>query len=122
VSNGGTPPTFTTSGQAYCLVSISTYHWNDGNGAAPGTIALIGAQGTLGPFTAVGSAGSATTTYPSGVPNANWTATPGSPSQPVIISGTYTCQDSSPASWSQNATSGGAGFCEVQVEQAVQGG
>jgi hypothetical protein len=118
VSDGGAPPSFSTSGQAYCLVSISTYHWFDGNGATPGTIGLDSAQGNLGPWPATGSTGSPSATYPGGVPNANWTVTPGSPSQPVVINGTYTCNDSSPATWSQNASSGGLGFCEVIVKTA----
>lgn len=118
VSNGGTPATFSTDGQPLCLVSISTYHWNNGYGQTPGTIGLLSETGSLGPFTATGSVGSPSEIYPEGVPNANWTVTRGSSSKPVIINGTYACEDSDPASWSQDAASGGAGFCKVFVQQA----
>ena len=120
VANGGTEPSFSTGGASYCVISISDYHWNDGTGKTPGTIGLASEQGTLGPWNATGSAGSPTATYPDGVPNANWTVTPSSPSQPVVINGTYACADSDPASWSENAGSGGQGFCQVTVEDAQQ--
>lgn len=118
VSNGGTPPTFTTRGQPLCVRSITTYHWNNGTGATPGTIGLgvvsgLGGAGkTLGPFKATGSSGQG------GAPNVNWTANVGS-ATPVVINGTYTCQDSSPATWSQNTASGNHGFCTVYVTKAV---
>jgi hypothetical protein len=118
VSDGGTEPTFSTSGQTYCLISISTYHWNNGNGETPGTIGLLSEEGTLGPYDAIGSAGSPTDIYPEGAPNANWTVMPGSASQPVIINGTYVCDDSDPATWSQDAASDGQGFCKVTVQTA----
>jgi hypothetical protein len=118
VANGGTAPTFDTSGQPYCLVSIDTYHWNGGDGATPGTISLASETGTLGPWTATGSPGSPTETYPEGVPNANWSVAFGSASQPTVINGTYVCQDSDPSTWSQNETSGGQGFCKVVVQTA----
>jgi hypothetical protein len=121
VFNGGTQPTLSTSGQTYCLLSVNTYHWNFGNGQTPGTIALSGADGELGPFTATGTPGQATQQYPEGVPNANWTATPASSSQPVIINGTYTCEDSDPATWSQNVASRGEGFCTLIVQDAQPG-
>jgi len=116
VAGGGTPPSFGTAGKAYCVVSISTYHWNDGSGAGPGTIALeAGAGAALGPWKASGSSGQ------NAAPNVNWTATPGSAAKPVVIDGTYTCRGSDPASWSQNAASGGHGFCKVTVEPASAG-
>jgi hypothetical protein len=40
----------------------------------------------------------------------------------VIINGQYACQDSDPLTWSQDAGSGGTGFCKVYVEQAVPTG
>ena len=115
VFNGGAEPSFSTGGQAYCLISISTYHWNNGAGATPGTIGLSSQQGTLGPWEATGSSGQG------GAPNVNWTATPGSPTQPVIIDGTYNCVDSSPGTWSWNSDSSGYGFCAVHVEAASRG-
>jgi hypothetical protein len=116
VLGGGSQPSFSTNGQSYCLISISTYHWNSGLGAAPGTIGLESETGTIGPWPATGSTGSPSNVYPQGVPNANWTATPSSAKQPVIINGTYSCSDSDPASWAQDGASSGAGFCTVTVE------
>jgi PKD repeat protein len=112
VLNGGKPPTFTTKGKAYCLVSITTYHWNNAKGKAPGTIGLAGSS-TAGPFAAKGSSGQG------GAPNVNWTVNV-STSTPVILNGTYTCQDSDPATWSQDPQTGGKGFCIVYVTNAVK--
>jgi hypothetical protein len=116
VQNGGKPAAFTTKGKTYCLASLTTYHWNNGQGMAPGTIGLTvlsgfgGAGNTLGPLAAGGSAGQG------GVANANWTATA---ALPVVLNGTYACQDSDPASWSQNQGSHGGGFCTVTVTNAT---
>jgi PKD repeat protein len=111
VLNAAKPPSFSTKGRAYCLVSLTTYHWNNGQGKAPGTIGLTGSS-TAGPFKATGSAGQG------GVPNVNWTVNVPT-AKPVVINGSYTCQDSDPASWSQNPQTGGKGFCIVYVENAV---
>lgn len=119
VQNGGTSPTFSTNGAAYCLVSVKTYHWNDAHGtSAPGRVGLKVSQGlggagnTLGPWQATGSPGQG------GVPNAYWTAVPAG-AQPVVLNGTYSCVDSNPATWAQNGSSGGHGFCAVTVRRAV---
>jgi PKD repeat protein len=112
VLNGGKPPGFNTNGKAYCVVSITTYHWNNGQGKAPGTIGLTGSS-TVGPFAAKGSAGQG------GAPNVNWTATAPA-GKPAVIDGTYSCQDSDPASWSQNQQTGGKGFCIVYGTNAVK--
>lgn len=104
-SNGGTSPTFSTEIPA-CLTRIDTYHWNNGTGATPGQISIATPTGTpVGTWDAVGSTGS-------GVPNANWTATVGT-TAPTVLNGRYTCVDSQPATWSQNDSSGGLGFCRV---------
>jgi hypothetical protein len=115
VDNGGTPPTFSTAGKSYCLASVITYHWNDGDGAAPGKLSLVSAAGTLGPWQATAVIGSPSETYPNGVPDASWEVTLQTTPAPVIIDGTYTCNDSDPSTWSQNAESGGLGFCRVWV-------
>jgi hypothetical protein len=115
VLNGGTPPSFSTKGKAYCLVQLVTYHWNGAQGATPGTIGLGGATGVLGPWKARGSAGQG------GAPNVNWTATVPT-ARPTVINGTYTCRDSDPATWSQNPATGGHGFCIVYVLSAVKTG
>jgi hypothetical protein len=111
VDNGGSAPTFSTGDEPYCLVAIATYHWNDGRGQVPGRISLTGRSGTLGPWPVEASAGQ------EGAPNVNWVVNL-SPSPPVILKGTYSCQDSDPASWSQNKASAGQGFCWVLVQSA----
>jgi hypothetical protein len=123
VQNGGTPPSFSTNGGDYCLVSVATYHWNNAKGTtAPGTVSLGVVQGlggagkTLGPWQASGSPGQG------GVPNAYWTATLPTTGTPVVLNGTYTCRDSNPATWAQNSGSGGHGFCTVMVRRAEQTG
>lgn len=111
VVNGGTPPSFTTNG-AYCLTSIGTYHWNSGHGQSPGQLSLSRTSGpagfpsSVGPFDAQGSAGQG------GAPNVNWQANVPTTPTPTVIDGTYTCQDSTPSTWSAN-TVGGPGFCIV---------
>jgi len=117
VSNWGSTPTFSTKGVPYCLSQIITYHWDGGKGAAPGSIALLAPNGTtLGPFKAMGSSGQG------GAPNVNWTAKVPTSPKPVVIEGTYACVDSSPATWSQDAMSGGRGFCKVIVKKALASG
>ena len=116
VQNGGKPATFSTGKKTYCLASITTYHWNNGQGAAPGSIGLkvvsgLGGKGqTLGPLAATGSAGQG------GAQNVNWTA---NAAQPIVLDGSYSCQDSDPASWSQNQASKSQGFCTVTVTTAT---
>ncbi|HTZ06180.1 MAG TPA: hypothetical protein VMB53_10525, partial [Gaiellaceae bacterium] len=48
VRNGGKAPTFSTKGKTYCVVSLATYHWNGGNGQAPGSIGLTVVSGLGG--------------------------------------------------------------------------
>jgi len=112
VLNGGRPPSFLTGLKAYCLTSITTYHWNNGQGAAPGTIALKGSSGTIGPYKATGSSGQG------GAKNVNWSVNV-STKTPVILDGAYSCVDSNPATWSQNQQSHGTGFCIVYGQLAV---
>ena len=116
VRNGGKPATFSTGKKTFCVSSIATYHWNNGQGATAGSIGLkvvsgLGGKGNvLGPLAAAGSAGQG------GAPDVNWTATA---SQPVVINGSYACVDSDPATWSQNGATHGQGFCTVDVTNAV---
>jgi hypothetical protein len=111
VDSGGAPPTFTTKG-AWCVTYIQTYHWNGGRGEPPGTLGLkrvaggAGLADAIGPFPAKASAGQ------NNAPNVNWYADV-SQSPPSVIDGTYSCQDSGPATWSSNKASGGRGFCIV---------
>ena len=118
VGNGGTPPTFSTNGKAYCLNGIETYHWNDGKGSKPGYLWLKRLSGPAGLpdrtsfFQALGSPGQ------NNVANANsYVYTPMNP--PIIIDGTYQCVDTIRGTWSQDAASGGNGFCHVTVMAAM---
>ncbi len=114
VSNGGRPPSFLTRGLSYCVMQLITYHWNNAHGATPGTIGLGGINGSVvGRWRATGSAGQAN------APNVNWTANVSTASHPVVINGVYSCLDSDPATWSQDAQTHGTGFCQVYVERAV---
>jgi tetratricopeptide (TPR) repeat protein len=89
----------------YVITMVMTYHWNDGRGTRVGTIGLRDAGGRLyGPWSVSGSPGQG------GVPNANWTATP----NVTLPAGTYAIVDSEPATWSQNAQSGGRGMAIVK--------
>jgi hypothetical protein len=117
-TNGGFFPTFSTDGKAYCFVSAATYHWNDGKGSAPGTIAI---ERTGGPGDVGSSVSAAKATPSSGqndAPDVNWIITRANYStDPLILDGSYKCVDSDPATWS---LSGGAGFCWVEVTTAVK--
>lgn len=105
VDNQPTAPTTFTIDRPMLMTYINTYHWNYGSGTASGgTIAVREAGGTVyGPWS--------TRTLPGqgGVPNAVWIAEP----NVLLPPGVYTVIDSDPATWSQNAQSGGAGFSEV---------
>jgi hypothetical protein len=105
VSNGPTTPTRFTLDGPVRISSILTYHWNDGRGQAPGTIALVHADGTrFGPWSVETQSGQAN------APNVNWVVRP-----PVtLVAGTYTVVDSHPASWAQNAESRGQGMVIVK--------
>lgn len=95
-------------------MQLITYHWNNGQGAKPGTIGIRNSSGAIvGPWAASGSAGQGNAA------NVNWTANVSTPTKPVVIKGSYTCVDSDPATWSQDAETQGKGFCQVYVVKAV---
>lgn len=95
---------FTLERPTYISV-IRTYHWNGQRGAPPGEIRLRDAAGKLyGPWNAIGVIG------PLGVRNAYWVVSPNL----TLPAGTYVIHDSDPATWSQNAASGGRGFSQVE--------
>jgi len=112
VSNKPTKPTVFTVKKGCTITSINDYHWNDSKGTpAPGQISIKHQDGTVyGPWNAVGSPGQG------GVRNAYWECRPNVP----IKEGTYTVIDSDPATWSQNAESGGQGFTEVRGTQDAE--
>ena len=89
-SNGPTKPSVAELPAAR-ITDITTYHWNDAQGATPGTIALEAEDGTVyGPFQTEGADGQG------GVPNAYWIAKV----DVEVPAGTYTVIDSDPATWS----------------------
>jgi hypothetical protein len=103
VSNGPTAPSVLTLPAAR-ITAIMTYHWNNAQGATPGTIALRGEDGTVyGPFHTTGSSGQG------GVPNAYWTAI----TNVRIPAGSYTVVDSSPGTWAWASDTGGRGMVTV---------
>ena len=104
VSNGPSKTTQFTLTTPHVVTLIRNYHWNNGRGATPGSIALKGKDGSYGPWQATGSPGQG------GVPNANWTVYPNI----TLPAGTYTVIDSDPATWSHNAESNNRGFVRVE--------
>lgn len=104
VQNRPTRATTFTLGQPTWIAGIATVHRNKGRGAPPGTIALRSSSGEVfGPWRAI-AAPDAT-----GLQNAGWAVK----LDIVLPAGTYTVIDSDPATWSHNATSGGAGIAAV---------
>ncbi len=96
---------------AHVITLIQTYHWNNGRGAMPGSIALrCRDKQTYGPWPATGSPGQG------GVANAYWTVRP----NVAIPATTCAIVDSDPATWAHNAGSGYRGF--ARVEGYAQGG
>jgi hypothetical protein len=103
VKNGGTSPSFSFT-EPYQVTQIYTYHWNDAQGATPGTISLQGSNGiTYGPWQAYGQPGQG------GVPNAYWVVKPDIRLDP----GSYTVVDSDPSTWATNDKAGGTGMVEI---------
>ncbi|MCL4187235.1 MAG: hypothetical protein KJZ85_06470 [Rhodobacteraceae bacterium] len=101
VANGPTRWTEVVVERAFRLVRLTTYHWNGGRGQAPGMIALAGLDGRIhGPWAAQGAPGQG------GVPNAYWIVEP----DIRLPAGRYIVIDSDPATWAQNAGTGGAGM------------
>jgi len=104
VDNDPTSPTSFTIDREWTVTEIKTYHWNYGQGKAPGMIGLQDRSGSvLGMWPASGLLGSG------GVPDAYWTARPNL----VLKPGKYTILDSDPATWSQNAETAGEGIAWV---------
>lgn len=109
VQNQPTPRNMAcTFGQPVHVTQIVTYHWNNGRGKPPGTLALrSNATGQVyGPFPAMGTAGSR------GAPNVNWVANVNI----CLPPGGYMILDSDWATWSMNAQSAYRGFVIVRGE------
>jgi len=82
------------------ITKVMTYHYNNGNGSTPGTIALKHSDGTTyGPWSASGT-----------TQNQYWTVIP----NVTIKAGTYTVVDSNTTTWSYNSSSKNAGFVQIE--------
>lgn len=104
VQNGPSRPTVFTIGAATLVTFIQDYHWNNGRGAAPGTISLKDDRGRIvGTWNASGRAGQ-------GGGMVYWVCEP----NVVLLPGSYTVVDSDPSTWSQNSGSGGAGMTHIE--------
>ncbi len=105
VSNGPVQATVFSLQQKATVTKITTYHWNGGRGAAPGTIGLRTQGGQMyGPWAASGSGGQG------GVQNANWHVYP----NVTLPAGTYTVVVSQPSTWAHNPQSQGRGFARIE--------
>jgi len=94
VENGGTPTKFTLD-KKYYITKLGTYHWNGGQGTAPGTIGIKAADGKMyGPWKAKLDQ------------KVYWIAKPDT----YIPAGSYTVIDSYPSSLAQKAESSGQGM------------
>ncbi|WP_319580828.1 hypothetical protein [uncultured Methanospirillum sp.] len=117
VMNNPTSPTLITFDSDVQILSISTYHWNNGQGvSAPGTIGVKDSDGTMyGPWQATGEKGT------DGVPNTRWTAIPETSGneKPIFKKGSYTVIDSDQSTWSVNTNSKNQGFCTVEYISAI---
>ncbi len=114
VSNGPTGRTAFTLKSPVCLTQVTTYHWNNGQGATPGIITLqlqlAGGRTQNFSFQTQGTSGQ------NNAPNVNWIATA---NMLILPAGTYYVFDSDPATWSYNTLSGNRGFVTVSGVQAV---
>jgi hypothetical protein len=120
VSNGGTGPEFNLD-QPHTITLIRTYHWNNGQGQAPGSIGFRDQNGKMyGPWSVTYAEES------SGVPNVYWVVSGYNPDgssgglrgdlNPLMVdlpAGTYTVVDSDTGTWSYNSGSGGRGIAWV---------
>ena len=96
-------PRFTIS-EPQVVTLVETYHHNGGKGATPGTISLLGQDGTLyGPWKATGRASA-------DLEDAYWFVEPWLELPP----GTYTVVDSQPGTWAQSTWTKGVGYVTVR--------
>jgi len=133
VSNNPTAPSTFTVATAAHITKIMTYHWNGGQGAAVGTLALknTATSQTYGPWNVVGlktspsaTPGTAWPTVSDGPPFYYWTVQPDTD----IPAGTYSVVDSDPSTWAYTSDSNGRGIAwvfgwlESGSAQATDGG
>ena len=100
-----TPCSFDSSAH---ITKIVTYHWNNGRGAAPGTVTLQDSRTRekYGPFSVEATSGQG------GAPNVYWTAYV----DITVPAGVYRVIDSDVRTWSWNPASGGNGIVIVSGE------
>ncbi len=102
--NGPDKPTQITFTSCMKILSITTNHWNYGQGDTPGKLSLVHEDGTVyGPWRAFGVNGSGNE------PNAYWTFNPGE----VVKAGTYLVSDTNPQTWVQNDASDNRGMATI---------
>ncbi len=89
--------------------AITTYHWNYGQGKAPGTISIKMDGQVVGTWSATGRSGS-------GANNVYWDAFP---HYTMIPGHEYIIIDSSEETWSWNSGTGGSGMMEIFGEKNV---
>ena len=105
VVNGPSQPVFLNTPEPITILSIQTYHWNNGNGHAPGTIGILGPSGEFyGPWQAIGKPGQG------GVPDAYWYVQP----NVTLAAGKYQLVDSNPETWATNDAAGNKGFVTLR--------
>ena len=83
---------------------VTTYHWNNGKGAAPGSIIIEEDDQVMGTWPATGRSSS-------GVANTLWDAFPG---VTFRAGHAYTIRDTGESTWSWNEGSRGAGFFSLR--------
>lgn len=119
VENGPDNPTLATFEKDVSIISITTYHLNNGEGVQQaGTIGLIDSQGVeYGPWQATGQDG------PNGEPNGIWVVNPTTDTGDLLSlkSGTYTISDSDEETWSHNAQSEYSGFGIIHYFLTLKG-
>lgn len=104
VQNRPSRPTVFTIDKPTRITEIQNYHWNNGQGASPGTITLQNDKGQkVGSWPASGKKGQ-------GGGLVYWVCKPNI----VLSPGRYTIVDSDPSTWSQNSGSGGAGMSHIE--------
>lgn len=94
--------------QAFIITKITTFHYNWGKGAQPGTISLQKKKETYGPWQARGIAGD------DGTPNAKWICEPNQ----RLEEGNYKVEVSDEKTWSYNGQSGQKGFVVIEGYEA----
>ncbi len=107
--NGPDKPTQVTFTTCTKILSITTNHWNFGQGDTPGKISLAHSDGTVyGPWRAFGVNGSG------GEENVYWSYNP----REEIKAGTYLVSDTNPLTWAQNDASDNRGISTIVFESS----